>query len=120
MQSSSFLTDDGWSSFLRVLPQDMDLDGLARQTRALRRRRGLLVRQAVDRPFADGRVDACLLIEGEQVLEGSGVIRRHHGPKGSPEVYAKALWSAQAGAIVSEALRDAHRNCQGGRFMKDQ
>jgi hypothetical protein len=41
MQTSPLLTDDGWSSFLRVLPQDMDLDGLARQTQALRRRRGV-------------------------------------------------------------------------------
>jgi len=41
MQTTSLLTDDGWSSLLRVLPQDMDLDGLARQTQALRRRRGV-------------------------------------------------------------------------------
>ena len=41
MQTTSLLTDDGWSSLLRVLPQDMDLDGLARQTQALRRRRGI-------------------------------------------------------------------------------
>ncbi len=41
MQTTSLLTDDGWSSLLRSLPQDIDLDGLARQTKALRRRRGI-------------------------------------------------------------------------------
>jgi hypothetical protein len=41
MQTTSLLTDDGWSSLLRRLPQDIDLDGLARRTKALRRRRGV-------------------------------------------------------------------------------
>jgi len=41
MQTTSLLTDDGWSSLLRGLPQDVDLDDLARQTKALRRRRGV-------------------------------------------------------------------------------
>lgn len=41
MQTTSLLTGDGWSSLLQVLPQSLDLDKLARQTHALRRRRGI-------------------------------------------------------------------------------
>ena len=35
------LTDAGWPGFLAALPADIDLDGLARRTKALRRRRGI-------------------------------------------------------------------------------
>ena len=41
MQNASFLTEDSWSSLLQGLPDGLDLDGLAQETGALVRRRGI-------------------------------------------------------------------------------
>lgn len=41
METLSHLTDAGWPGLLAALPADIDLDGLARRTKALRRRRGI-------------------------------------------------------------------------------
>jgi hypothetical protein len=53
--------------------------------------RGILLGQAVDRPLADKRVDARLLVEGNQFAERSVAIVRHaKGPSGVAGVYANA------------------------------
>src|SRR5262249_12873230 len=79
------------------------------------------VGQAIDRELAQWRVDAGLLIEGEELAQRSGAVGRHrlHSMPSRASVKLCPVGTERANR-AAPSRRTRRRNCHGRHFVKKQ